>query len=123
MGAAVEAQSTAEVKPDVWIWQCGKLIDKLEWVGTYNTAAVERTEEDNRVFVEQRKRISRFERWVKDHGVSRVGVVEHIEAPSAEPLSEVPSLSVAAAELPSEEEQPVAPQSGIDYGQRGIDDI
>ena len=50
------------VRPDVWIWQDGRLIDKLEWVGTYNTAAGERTEEDERIFVEQRKRIARFER-------------------------------------------------------------
>ena len=144
-GAAAEGQP-AENRADVWIWQDGRMIDKLEWVGTYNTAAGERTEADERVFVEQRKRIARFERWVADHSVGRVGVISNSEGNCV--ANAANGTSAAAKEQPSENEDRAhgwsmdaailmrdsesdaeerddepAPQVGIDHRQRGIDDI
>jgi hypothetical protein len=146
------------VRPDVWIWQDGRLIDKLEWVGTYNTAAGERTEEDGRIFVEQRKRIARFERWVKEHSAVRVGTVPTGAVPSgaddagkdtraprvlddaggdigaprvldAMELAHPKSVGPKDSQHDEKEhdggqryDEP-APQEGIDYGRRGIDDI
>ena len=133
------------VRPDVWIWQDGRLIDKLEWVGTYNTAAGERTEEDERIFVEQRKRIARFERWVKEHSAVRVGTVPTGAVPGgaddagkdtraprvldAMELARPKSVGPKDSQHDEKEhdggqryDEP-APQEGIDYGRRGIDDI
>ena len=158
-GAAAEPQP-AENRADVWIWQDGRMIDKLEWVGTYNTAAGERTEADERVFVEQRKRIARFERWVSEHSVGRVGVMRNDGGAAAEGQSAENEAAVIQQHTgqqgwdllenggrianPSEhcdglygdhvtvkdvshgdesEYEERAPQVGIDYGQRGIDDI
>lgn len=59
---------------DVYIYQNGKLIDHLEDVGTFNTADVEQTDEDREIFVEQRKKIARFNSYVKEHKVEAVGV-------------------------------------------------
>ena len=59
---------------DVYIYQNGKLIDRLEDVGTFNTADVEQTDEDREIFVEQRKKIARFNSYVKEHKVEAVGV-------------------------------------------------
>ena len=58
---------------DVYIYQNGKLIDRLEDVGTFNTADVEQTDEDREIFVEQRKKIARFNSYVKEHKVEAVG--------------------------------------------------
>ena len=136
-GASAEPQGS-ESRPDVWIYQDGRLIDKLEWVGTYNTAACERTEEDERVFVEQRKRIARFERWVKEHSVGSAGVVR-ADADEAVPRHGEPVA--APVNAPDGEGDgdarcghprsavrgggccEPAPQEGVDHRQRGIDDI
>lgn len=59
---------------DVYIYQNGKLIDKLEDVGTFNTADAEQTDEDRAIFVEQRKKIAQFNRYVEEHKVETVGV-------------------------------------------------
>ena len=41
---------------DMFIYQGDMYIDRLENLGTYNTARAEQTEEDEKIFVEQRKR-------------------------------------------------------------------
>ena len=61
---------------DVWIWQNDQPIDKLEKIGTFNTAAAEQTDEDERVFVEQQKKISHFNAYVKANELPRVMLME-----------------------------------------------
>ena len=61
---------------DVYIYQGDRLIDRLEDVGTFNTAAAEQTEEDERVFVEQQKKIAGFNAYVKQHAIRAVGVAK-----------------------------------------------
>ncbi len=90
---------------DVWVFQDGRMVDKLEYLGTYNTAACERTEEDNRIFVEQRKRISRFQGWVNEHSVPAVGTSESSPLGSpAEPLTveSAPQESQALSSSPED---------------------
>jgi len=60
---------------DVWIYQDGRFIDKLERVGTYNTSRCEMTAEDERIMTEQMKKISKFGKWVNDRSaaVAKVG--------------------------------------------------
>ena len=60
---------------DVYIFQGDRLIDKLEDVGTFNTAAAEQTDEDHEVFVRQQKKIASFNAYVKRNAVKTVGVV------------------------------------------------
>ena len=45
---------------DVYIYQNGMLVDKLQNVGTFNTADCEQTDADRTVFVEQQKKNLRF---------------------------------------------------------------
>lgn len=61
---------------DVWIYQNDMLIDKLQDVGTFNTADAEQTDEDRAVFVEQQKKIAKFGKWVKDNGIAPLRVLE-----------------------------------------------
>jgi hypothetical protein len=60
---------------DVYIYQGDRFIDKLQNVGTYNTADAEQTEEDRHVFIEQRKKISEFNTYVKERSIARVGIL------------------------------------------------
>ncbi len=66
---------------DMYIYQGDMLIDRLEDIGTYNTARAEQTDEDERIFTEQRKKISHFNKYVEDHAIARVGVQKYEKAP------------------------------------------
>lgn len=74
---------------DMYIYQGDMLIDRLENIGTYNTARAEQTEEDERIFVEQRKKISHFNKYVEDNAIGRVGVIERDTRPQAIEVEEV----------------------------------
>lgn len=58
----------------VWIYQGERLIDKLEDVGTFNTAQAEQTEDDLAVMEEQQKKISHFKGYVSKNAISKVGI-------------------------------------------------
>lgn len=66
---------------DVWIYQNDMLIDKLQNVGTFNTADAEQTDADREIFTEQQKKIAHFGRYVKEHTIARVGVVKKTAMP------------------------------------------
>ncbi|MCS3257625.1 hypothetical protein NXV10_10955 [Bacteroides thetaiotaomicron] len=66
---------------DVYIYQNGMLVDKLQNVGTFNTADCEQTDADKTVFVEQQKKISGFNAYIKNNAISGVG---GIKTPSGE---------------------------------------
>ena len=59
---------------EVYIYQNNMLIDRLKNIGTFNTADCEQTEEDKAIFVEQQKVISRFNKYVKENAITRVGI-------------------------------------------------
>lgn len=61
---------------DVWIYQNDMMIDKLQDVGTFNTADAEQTDEDRRIFTEQQKRIAHFGKYVRENAIAKVGVME-----------------------------------------------
>jgi len=69
---------------DVWIYQNDMMVDKLQDVGTFNTADAEQTDEDRAIFTEQQKKIAHFSKYVRDNAISRVGIMskapETIEA-------------------------------------------
>lgn len=73
---------------DVWIYQNDMMVDKLQDVGTFNTADAEQTDEDRAIFTEQQKKIAHFGKYVRDNAISRVGIMskapETIEADTDE---------------------------------------
>lgn len=86
---------------DVYIYQNGMLVDKLQNVGTFNTADCEQTDTDRAVFVEQRKKISGFNAYVRDNAVSSVGVSRARPEPESLPeAEELPPLDVFWPDAP-----------------------
>ena len=86
---------------DVYIYQNGMLVDKLQNVGTFNTADCEQTDADRAVFVEQRKKISGFNAYVRDNAISSVGVSRVRPEPESLPeAEELPPLDVFGPDAP-----------------------
>jgi hypothetical protein len=61
---------------EVYIYQGERFIDRLQNVGTFNTATAEQTEKDKEVFIVQRKKISEFNSYVNERSITRVGVLK-----------------------------------------------
>lgn len=61
---------------DVFIYQGGKYIDTVEKVNTYSRVMAEQTEEDKAAFVEQQKKIAKFNKYVEDNAIDRLGVLK-----------------------------------------------
>lgn len=74
---------------DMFIYQGDMYIDRLENIGTFNTARAEQTEEDERIFVEQRKKISHFNKYAEDNAIGRVGIIERDTRPQITEVEEV----------------------------------
>ena len=88
-----------EGKPtEVFIFQGDKYIDTVEKVQTYNRVMAEQTDEDMVNFIEQRKKIAKFGKYMKDHAIDEVGILR----PSATPLQ----TEAVALEPQIKEEQP-----------------
>ena len=86
---------------DVYIYQNGMLVDKLQNVGTFNTDDCEQTDADRAVFVEQRKKISGFNAYVRDNAISSVGVSRALPEPESLPeAEELPPLDVFGPDAP-----------------------
>lgn len=61
---------------DVYIYQNGVLIDKLNNIGTYNTADAEQTEADKQIFINQNKFIAKFDSMTKKEAIAPVMVMK-----------------------------------------------
>ena len=79
---------------DVYIFQNDRLIDKLEDVGTFNTADAEQTDKDKEIFVNQQKKIAAFNAYVKKNAIATVGISksEHSEEAAPPPPLELPPM-------------------------------
>lgn len=75
---------------DVWLWQGDKCIDRLENLGTFNSADAEQTDEDRAVFEAQMKRIAKFNKWVKDNMAPTVRISESVQLPAADEPQPLP---------------------------------
>ena len=87
---------------DMFIYQGDMYIDRLENVGTYNTATAEQTDEDEKVFVEQRKKISHFNKYIDEHAIGRVGIMERDKDPLVVEEVSVPGQTTEEPEMPAE---------------------
>ena len=61
---------------DMFIYQGDMYIDRLDNKGTYCTARAEQTEKDEKIFEEQQKWVSHFNKYVEDNAIARVGLME-----------------------------------------------
>lgn len=61
---------------EVFIYQKGKYIDTVEKVNTYSRVMAEQTEEDQAAFVEQQKKIAKFNKYVEDNAIDRLGILK-----------------------------------------------
>lgn len=104
---------------DMFIYQGDLYIDRLDDVGTYCTARAEQTEEDERVFVEQRKKIAKFGTWMEQNAASAVRL-----QPKAQPLPTEEEEDLTVAAMPAEEpEYEPCHAVGEDYAARAFGDI
>ena len=101
---------------DVCIWQGDRYIDKLEDVGTFNTADCEQTAADEAVKLKQQKKIAKFNKWVKDNEIGTVGVAAK---PQEEPEAIEP---MEAMELPEEQPEDTEETLTEDYGRKALED-
>ena len=86
---------------EVYIFQDGDYIDTCRYIGEYQEAWMERTEDDDKIFLEQRKYISKFDKMVKDNKPTRVQVISQERKQNIEQLEQ---QEVKAIPLPPEEE-------------------
>ena len=85
---------------DVYLFQGDRYIDKAERVETYNRVMAEQTDEDTAKYIEQRKKIAKFGKYVSDNAIAHVGVMKH-----ETPIEEAPEpLELAPPEPPQAEE-------------------
>ena len=85
-----------EGKPtEVYIFQGDKYIDHVEPVETYNRVMAEQTEEDVVKYIEQRKKVAKFGKYVRDHAIDEVGILK----PSAKPIQEAVELEPQVKEV------------------------
>lgn len=101
---------------DMFIYQGDMYIDRLENIGTFNTSRAEQTEEDEKIFVEQRKKISRFNKYVEDNAIGRVGVTERDTRPQT---AEVEEVAVPEPETRETQEYGLSE----DYAARALQDL
>ena len=98
---------------DVYIYQNDMLVDKLQNVGTFNTAEAEQTDEDRAIFVEQQKKIAGFNGYIQNNAISGVGVSK------PQPMIE---RAVEAEELPPVDDMPTDDYVvAEDYSQKAIE--
>ena len=115
-----------EGKPsEVYIFQGDKYIDTVEKVETYNRVLSEQTEEDMVNYIEQRKKIAKFEKYVREHEIESVGVMRKVkEPPRGEALGTVAEEDEleAVAAMPRHTEHE-ALYASMDTEDRAIEDM
>ena len=92
-----ESPEAADCLPDeIYLFQGDKYIDTCERVKTFNRVMAEQTEEDVVNFIEQRKKIAKFSKYVREHSIGEVGLMNR------ETVKEIDRASAKAVEVPSE---------------------
>ncbi len=96
---------------EVFIYQGGKFIDTVEKVQTYSRVMAEQTEEDKAAFVAQQKKIAKFNKYVEEHAINRLGILK----PDQQAQQEVQEIKVSTPleyepriQLPSASDRAVA---------------
>lgn len=96
---------------EVFIYQKGKYIDTVEKVNTYSRVIAEQTEEDQAAFVEQQKKIAKFNKYVEDNAIDRLGILkprQQAQQEVQELKPSVPQKCESRMPLPSASDRAVA---------------
>lgn len=104
---------------DVYIFQGDRYIDKVEKVQTYNRVMAEQTDEDVANYVEQRKKVATWGKYIADNAAIQVGVSKRTTEPqeAAEGV-EMPFVTVT----PEADEIADSRFAGMDWSQIGLQD-
>lgn len=104
---------------DVYIFQGDRYIDKVEKVQTYNRVMAEQTDEDVANYVEQRKKVTTWGKYINDNAALHVGVSKRTTEPQnpAEAV-EMPFVAVA----PEADEVADSRFAGMDWSRIGLQD-
>lgn len=99
---------------EVFIYQGGKFIDTVEKVKTYSRVMAEQTEEDQAAFVEQQKKIAKFNKYIEDNTIDGLGILkpttqmQHEEPLELTPMTPKDYKNESTVLLPSAEERAYA---------------
>lgn len=104
---------------DVYIFQGDRYIDKVEKVQTYNRVMAEQTDEDVANYVEQRKKVATWGKYINDNATLQVGVTKRTTEPQnpAEAV-EMPFVAVT----PEADEVADSRFAGMDWSRIGLQD-
>ena len=100
---------------DVFIYQGDKYIDKLHRITTYNRVMAEQTDADKEAFIEQRKYMVHFDKYLRDNAIAKVG---KMAIQKAAPMEEE-ALELPQVEMPKEDFDYM---SSFDYGKMALGD-
>lgn len=103
---------------DVYLFQGDRYIDKVEKVATYNRVMAEQTKEDIANYIEQRKKVARFEAYIKRNAAPRIGTARRTTQPEA-PAEAVETAPVAV--VPDTDDAGMR-FAGMDWAQIGRQD-
>lgn len=106
---------------EVFIYQDGMLVDKLEDLGTFNTADAEQTADDKAIFQAQQRKIASFRKYLKDNAIEHVGIIEEKEN-YEEATAEELTADVVIEQEDTEESDQSTIFSLESYAQRGFND-
>ena len=93
---------------DVYLYQGERYIDMVEKVETYNRVMAEQTDEDREKFEKQQKKVSHFNKYLKEHAITKVGVMK---TTAVLPQTEPKELTIATHEEKSLPMPPVSASS------------
>ena len=103
---------------DVYIFQGDRYIDKVEKVQTYNRVMAEQTEEDVANYIEQRKKVAKWGKYIDDNAAIQVGVAKR--TPRSQTSAEAVEMAPVAI---SPDEVDIASRfAGMDWSQAGFQD-
>ena len=100
---------------DVFIYQGDKYIDKLHRITTYNRVMAEQTDADKEAFIEQRKYVVHFDKYLRDNAIAKVG---KMAIQKAAPMEEE-ALELPQVEMPKEDFEYM---SSFDYSKMALGD-
>jgi hypothetical protein len=103
---------------DVYIFQGDRYIDKVEKVQTYNRVMAEQTEEDVANYIEQRKKVAKWGKYIDDNAAMQIGVVKR----TARPQMPAETVEMPPVEILPEEDDSASRFAGMDWGRVGFQD-
>lgn len=100
---------------DVYIFQGDRYIDKVEKVQTYNRVMAEQTEEDIANYIEQRKKVAKWGKYIDDNAAMQIGVAKR----TARPQMPVEAVEMPPSAIIPEYEAPASRFAGTDWAAAG----